>query len=493
MRNLISGYRNGKFRLASFCSFGVVFLLFYSYHTVNAQDTHHWNNQFGTRAALLGGAVLTDTLDNAGVYYNPGNLSFLDTASLSINSNFYGMDNISIQNALGNQADYKGLQFNTIPLLISGSVTLSPKWKLSYGLLTPVSFKFNGNARLVEMADLINEDESPGLEELVAESSLNTKVQETSLTIGMGRRINSAFGIGLSLISTLRTTDFTTDFSAKTLTNTEDYMLVSRAQDSYVNYFTVRTALKAGLNYQKNNYGIGLTFTTPGINLFGNGTISKDITINNLYIDKIGRRLTAFASDRQEKLKAKYKAPMEISAGGHLEFGTGVLHLNVTHFGGYDTYTIIQAEPGTFIRPGGDEAGLGSDKFLNLETAMKSVTNFALGYELPIKSNVSLLGSFRSDFSYFDPDTFESLQLVTEVTQWDIYHFTFGTIIEKNRSSLTLGIVYSIGQTDEYLQKGSFTNSTINKPLEGSLTITDAKYTNIGLLIGYSFNFKKLN
>lgn len=167
MRILISGYRNGKFRLASFCRLSVVFLLFYSYHTVNAQDTHHWNNQFGTRAALLGGAVLTDTLDNAGVYYNPGNLSFLDTASLSINSNFYGMDNISIQNALGNQADYKGLQFNTIPLLISGSVTLSPKWKLSYGLLTPVSFKFNGNARLVEMADLINEDESPDRKSVV--------------------------------------------------------------------------------------------------------------------------------------------------------------------------------------------------------------------------------------------------------------------------------------------------------------------------------------
>ncbi|WPR77867.1 hypothetical protein [Algoriphagus sp. NG3] len=472
---------------------GLCLVICFSLLPTYAQDTHHWNNQFGNRAALLGGAVLTDTIDNAGVFYNPGNLGFLDTASISINSNFYGLDNINIQNALGREADYRGLQFNTVPLLISGSVSLSPKWKLSYGLLTPVSFKFNGNARLVEIDDWIQGDISPGDEELVAESSLNTRLQETTLVLGMGRKINSHWGLGLSLINTLRTTDFTTGFSAKTLSNGEDYFMVSRTQSTYVNYFSVRSALKAGVNYQNKLYGLGFTITSPGVNLMGNGTVSKDITINNLYIDRLNRRGTAFASDRQEKLKARFKAPLEISAGGHVQLGKGVVHLNITHFGGIDTYQVIKADPGTFIRPGGDEAGLGSDKFLNVETAMKAVTNFGLGYEMPLKANVKLLGSFRTDFSYFDENTYLSQQIVTELTQWDIYHFTAGTIINKSRSSLTLGLVLSYGSTDEYLQKGNFSNATIDEPLEGALTITKAKYTNFGLLIGYSFNFKKLN
>ena len=77
---------------------GLIVIIFFACSDSYAQDTHHWNNQFGTRAALLGGAVLTDTIDNAGVYYNPGNLAFLDTTTLSINANLYGLENIKIEN-----------------------------------------------------------------------------------------------------------------------------------------------------------------------------------------------------------------------------------------------------------------------------------------------------------------------------------------------------------------------------------------------------------
>ena len=75
---------------------------------------------------------------------------------------------------------------------------------------------------------------------------------------------------------------------------------------------------------------------------------------------------------------------------------------------------------------------------------MKLDTNFALGYELPIMSNMSLMRAIRSNFSYFDPDTYDSFQIVSEVTQWDKYQFTAGTIFNKNKSSITLGLIFSI-------------------------------------------------
>ena len=36
------------------------------------QDSHYWTNQYGTRATLLGGAVIGSVLDLSGTYYNPG-------------------------------------------------------------------------------------------------------------------------------------------------------------------------------------------------------------------------------------------------------------------------------------------------------------------------------------------------------------------------------------------------------------------------------------
>ncbi|WP_075352099.1 hypothetical protein [Algoriphagus marinus] len=461
-------------------------------HKSNAQDTHHWNNQFGTRAALLGGAVLTDTIDNAGVYYNPGNLAYLDTTTLSINANLYGIENIKVQNALGQKADFKGVQFNTIPLLISGSIRNKSKWNISYGLLTPVSFKFNGNARIVGDFDLIEEAESPGKEELVAESSINTTVQETALTLGIGRKIKPNLGFGLSLINTFRSVNYDYRFSARTLLiNPTTELLVGRNQNEFVNYYNVRTALKMGFNYQKPGFGLGLTLMSPGIRLMGSGTVAGDLTLSNIQFGE--NRLSAFASDRQEKLKSNYKSPFEIGLGFHKQISQSIISLNVTHFGGFDPYLIIKAEPGVFVRPSNIGEDLGSEKFLNLETGMKSVTNFSIGYQTKIKTNVSLMGSFRSDFSYFDSSSLEAQQLTTEFSQWDIYHLSIGTIINQERSSLTLGLIYSFGGTDEFVQDNSFNDVEINNPLTGSLKIIQANYFNIGILVGYSFRFKKFN
>lgn len=480
----------GLFLQLASCLILCQILLIQSSH---AQDTHHWGNQFGTKAALLGGAVLTDTTDNAGVFYNPGNLAYLDTSSLTINANTYGLENVKIENALGQQADFKGLQFNTIPLLVSGSIRTGSEWNLSYGLLTPVSFNFNGVARLDGLYDLVDNELSPGAEELVAESGISTKVQETTVAVGAGKKIGENLGFGISLLNTLRTVNYSYRFSAKTLTNVEDYAMIARIQNEFIDYFALRTALKAGFNYQKPGYGLGFTITSPGLDWLGSGTVAEDLTLSNVSVPGAEGRLTAYASDRQEKLKTTYKSPAELALGAHRNFRRATLSLNITFFSGINDYSIIQPEPNTLVRPEDIGQQINSEDFLKVKTSMKPVTNFALGYSNNIRENLTLMGSFRTDFSYFDEQSFESEGLQTELTQWDIYHFTIGTEIKKSRSSLTLGLVYSFGNTDEYIQRGSFVNVAADQLLEGALVVTKAGYSNVGILIGYSFNFKKFD
>jgi hypothetical protein len=51
-------------------------------------------------------------------------------------------------------------------------------------------------------------------------------------------------------------------------------------------------------------------------------------------------------------------------------------------------------------------------------------------YENKLKDNLTLLGNFRTDFSYFDEKRLENSQLETEITQWDILHLSLGAEIK---------------------------------------------------------------
>jgi len=41
-----------------------------------AQDSHFWTRQYGSRSALLGGAVVGGVRDSSAAYYNPGGLGY---------------------------------------------------------------------------------------------------------------------------------------------------------------------------------------------------------------------------------------------------------------------------------------------------------------------------------------------------------------------------------------------------------------------------------
>ena len=155
-----------------------------------AQDTHYWSQQFGTRTALLSGAVLGGANDNTMVYYNPGGLGFLDNSTISVNANAYRIENIKISNALGNQSDFKSSNLGSIPLLAGGMINFKdPNWKFGYGFMAPVDFNFKGIARVDGNYDIIDEFESPGAEELVGESSVSNKINEVLVAFGIGRKI----------------------------------------------------------------------------------------------------------------------------------------------------------------------------------------------------------------------------------------------------------------------------------------------------------------
>ena len=379
------------------------FLSFAIAYSSLAQDTHYWSQQFGTRTALLSGAVLGGVEDNTMIYYNPGGLGFLENSSLSVNANAYRIESIKILNALGNESDFKSSNLGSIPLLAGGMISLkNPDWKLGYGFMAPVDFNFKGIARVDGNFDVIEEAESPGIEELVGESSLVNKLNEVLFTVGVGRKISDNFSVGVSGLFTVRSHTYNRNYSAYIFLNDTNETFVGGNLSQNVDYYDIRAALKFGLVYKFDKWSTGLTISTPAINLGGQGTVASNVAAKNVIFNEQNGRVSGVATDRQAELKTKFKSPLSISGGLNYDNGKSYIGISAQYYFSIDPYDIMDITPRTFVRPAELAPQLTSDQFMSVQAAAKSVFNVAVGYEYRLKENLSLLASFRNDMSYFD-------------------------------------------------------------------------------------------
>ncbi len=457
-----------------------------------AQDSHYWTQQYGTRSALMGGAVVTGAPDNSTVYYNPGGLGFIENASISVNANVYRIENIKIENALGQQADFKSSQFGSVPILIGGMFKIkSAKWKIGYGLIAPVDFNFKGNARLDGSYAITDDQESPGEEVLVGESEKSSKISEVSLNIGVGRKLNEKWSVGLTQLFTFRSQTYNRQLLAHLILNDEERTLLNTTIVQYMQYYHLRYAAKLGVAFREDRWSAGLTLTSPSVGMLGKGNIAADITAQNM---KLGgdERVNGFASDRQEKLKTNFKSPISISGGLQYNFGRSLLSGAFQYYASLAPYDILRAAPATFVRYGSFGSELGSEDVLTVLGGARPVFNIAIGYEYQMSEQLSLNLSFRNDMSYLDTSLSEERGYKTNISSWDIYHLVGGTTIQREKGSMSLGLLLSTGKNNRHVESGSLEKPTEQNLIQGTTTITSANYVGIGFLLGYTFNFKKL-
>ncbi|ETN94176.1 hypothetical protein [Zhouia amylolytica] len=473
------------------CSKLITILVFFSNLIVYSQDTHYWSQQFGTESALMSGAVIGGANDNTMLFYNPGALGFLDNTSISVNANAYRIENISIANALGEKASFNSKQLGSVPLLAGGMIdTKNEDWKIAYGFMAPVNFDFKAIARRDGNFDIIANDESPGLEELFGESSITNKLSEILVAFGVAHRFNDNWSFGVSNLITARSHTFNRNYSAYVFMNDANSTLVGGNLSQNIDYYNVRYAAKLGLSYQKGNWKTGLTITTPSISFMGIGTVASNIAARNLkLIDD--ERISGVATDRQAELKTTYKSPFSISGGVNYNKDKSKIGIAFQYYASIDVYDIMDVAPNTFVRPASLAPELTSDYFMRAQAAAKDVFNIAVGYEYMLKNDLSLYLSGRSDLTYFDKRLNESNGIKATISDWNLYHFASGITLKKQKSQLSLGLLYSTGVTNNYEQKGSLNNPAEGNLLQGSRTITKASYNSLGFLLGYTFYFKK--
>ncbi|TRZ45741.1 hypothetical protein [Robertkochia solimangrovi] len=455
------------------------------------QDTHYWSQQFGTRTALMSGAVIGGANDNTMIWYNPGGLGFLENASISINANAYRLENIKIYNALGDRGDFKSKNLGSVPLLVGGMINLkNSEWKLGYTIVVPMDFKFKGIARVDGNFNVIDDAISPGNEELVGESALSNKVNEVVGGIGIGRKIGDNLSVGLTNLITVRSHTYNRSYSAYIFQNNAEESFIGGNLLQNVDYYNIRYSMKLGLIYRMEPWSFGITLTTPSLNIGGQGTTAANVAAKNVLFED-GERKSGVATDRQAELKTKYKSPASLAVGVNYDSGKHAFGIAAQYFSSIDIYDIMEVTPGTFVRPADLAPDISSDEFLNVRSAATSVLNVALGYEYTVDESLSFMIGGRSDMSYFDNDLNDGNGIRTTISSWDLYHFSLGATFTRTNSSLSLGILYSTGTTGDYEQSGNLSNPTEGDLLKGATTITQADYNSFGFLLGYTFYFRK--
>jgi hypothetical protein len=459
--------------------------------TLHSQDMHYWTRQFGTRASLLGGTVVGGIGDNTAIFYNPAALAFMDSGSVSVDANLYQIENIKLENAAGERKDVKSSNLASVPLLLGGRLkSKNPNLKLGYGLINQVSFTFNGGARTDGFFPIVNQPESPGNEEYTGQVGVDTDLNETMGIFALGYNLSDNLSIGLSNFISVRAHTYQQATLTRLYLNNSERTLVAITDLRRMQYSQISYTPKLGINWITNKWAWGGTLTLPGVRVLSSASVTGDLTGNN--VDLFGNgRISFTASDAQEKLSARFRYPLSVAFGGVYTHNRTRFTFTGQYFSGNDVYEIISPTKEQFLRPADLFPNQTTDKFLRTITAAKPIINAGIGMERNLNETLTLSGSFRTDFSSFDPIINDEVGIKPHLASWNIYHLTGGVTYRRNRSFLSLGLNISTGTDNNYKQSVNLDNPTESNFLQGQLSVAKAKYFATGLILGYTFFFSK--
>jgi len=438
----------------------------------------------------MGGAVVGRVKDNSAIFYNPACLAFIDTSSVSINADLYQLEKTRIENALGKEKDFNNDNFKNLPLLISGLIpTKNPNIKMGYGLASSVDYGFKGFARIDGNYPVVSDAESPGDEATIGQLSLNSRITETTVGYGIGKKFNDRWSLGATILFLWREHGYERSLFTRMFLNTAGNPLVSADYMQNFSYHNLRSQLKFGIYYTGDHFDIGLAVNSPSFKIFGKGVVAADITANNILYH--GQRMDILANDRQDNLPSVYKTPWSAATGINIDMRRGQLGIALQYYAGLEIYDILKAKPAAFVRPQQAIADVGSDELLRVKTGNKSVVNWAVAYEYIINSKFTLDLSFRSDNSFFEKAVHDTRGIKPDISTWDIYHAVVGGNVSGRRLSVSTGVLFGFGGSKKYEQDGNLEEPSETNFLQGHTIITKASYYSIGVLFGITINFNK--
>jgi len=399
---------------------------------INAQDAHYWNLGYGTRATVLGGTVIGSVTDLSSAFYNPGMLGLKNEPELIVGAKMLEYSTVNMQHPNTERIKLSSSNFRPSPSFIAGSFNSdsSRNNRFSISLLARQYFDFNLKGNLVYK----NDNSESGIQDISGEYIFYQEMIETWGGISFGQKVWDNVGIGISQFIGARNQEKRAQVLTNTKSESNEIQTIQRIRSYY--YFNIRTLWKIGIGIQEPTYSVGLTFTTPSINLFGSGDAFINDISNNVTIEDSNIPENLMIVNYQEELKSVYKSPWSVGIGGAFRIEKMKFHISAEWFSALEKYQVLATDEFQSQSTG--------ETFTNdLTHETRSILNFGLGAEFNFFDNISGFGSFVLDRSSMKPGSTQNLT----VSNYDIYHISTGGILKIGRSEITIGVEYSYGRT----------------------------------------------
>ncbi len=425
-----------------------------------AQDAHYWTYQFGTRANLLSGAVVGSVVDLGAAFYNPGALTLIEEPDVFSTQKVFELSNIRYEPNIGVDANLNDLALDLAPGYIAGILPFHflRNHVLAYSFFTRYLFKarLDGAAvgRLEEIVPPLSGD-------FFTESDLIRELNESWGGLSWSFPLGAKVGFGVSLFGAYRSQKGSTRAQIQALEDLGGLSL-ELSENAY-SYWHFRFLAKAGVTFEWLGNSVGLTVTTPGLGLFGDGRVLFNNTV--LAAD------TVFVADYQEGLSPEYKSPASVAVGGARRWRATTLHVTAEWFTRVDEYNVL--DPEDFVgQTTGDTISL------RLTQALDPVVNFGVGLQHDFQPHLTGYLSFRTDYSARTPEQSSDISAAT----WNIYYVTAGGAFRIGTADLTLGIAYGWGSRTGQEVGGFFPG---DRPVD-SPTRADLKYRSLRAIISFA-------
>jgi hypothetical protein len=451
--------------------FLTVLLVSQSIHGALAQDSHYWDNQYGTKGELLGGVVVGTPNDLSATFYNPGWIAMQTDPSFLLTTLSVEGYTIRVKNGLGEGTEPTSTRFATSPGYLAGRFTVGEDrtWKWAYSYLQKVKFQF---VAVGVRFETINPPSPTGPVDFSGEAFRKSKANEYWYGATLSRKIRRNIGLGFSPYVVHRSMESRSQYAIQGLNSVSQYGQ-AYSVDEY-DFWHIRLLAKIGLAVAQGNLTYGFTLTTPSLGLFGSGKVLVNDSYSGLDEDRDGIQDSPYlSSDYQEGLKATWKSPLSLAAGVSLKSGATGYHLTVEWFNAVKTRQAMN--PDTFT----SQSDPDQTRVYKLSYGAKSLINFGAAVEHSFSPKFGLYGAVRSDFSSIPSEESDNLQ----ISNWDLWHISGGASFTFLNMEFTSGLQYSFGSgTSE-----RFVNFNLNEDggLFGDVGISDIRYRRLKLILGF--------
>jgi hypothetical protein len=443
---------------------------------VRAQDTHYWNQRYGTLSEFLAGAVVGSPVGLSSSFYNPGALALETNPQLFTTALAMEYNSLAFKPNRNEDSSLSWSSFGGAPSLIAGAFGRdTTKGRIyTYSYLTRQKFEFEITGRGIGSLEGLTP--APGDEHLSGQLNFRQSAEESWAGLTFSRRLKSGLGLGVTLYGAYRNQRTRNEFTAALVADSGQGASAIAITD--FKFWDARALAKAGVMWEGGSWKAGVTYTSPSLHLVGDGSAYVHQSITGLDLDSNGTPDSRLLADYEENLSPTYKSPMSAAAGVSYHVKQTTLYASTEWFAKVSRYTVMEGSQVVSQVPGDTHQAV-------LVHEAISVVNWDLGVGQRLNAKTALYGGWALDRSAFKGDPNKSIN----VSNWNIYHVSFGSEFTFASVEITLGGTYSFGD-HPFESKGDLETSSTSRELAADLTTGEARYRRIKLLLGFTLPIK---